>query len=396
VAAKCAILPRLIWPENRRSNMRNSQRWFAGAALTWVLAACAADTGPVRIESEKLTFALQTVATGLEHPWGMAILPDGRVLVSERPGRLRLIGPDGRVSAPLAGVSAVVAKGQGGLLDVALHPDFDTNHLVYFSFSEPADRGDGNSTAVARGRLEGNALHDVQVIFRQQPKFDSSAHFGSRLVFARDGTLFVTLGDRYHRRDDAQTLDNHHGKVVRIRDDGSTPPDNPFVANKGALPQIWSYGHRNLQGAALHPVTGELWTHEHGPRGGDELNVDRAGRNYGWPVITYGKEYIGGSIGEGTRKDGLEQPLKYWVPSIAPSGMTFVDARIPAWQGNVLIGSLAFKQLVRLELDGEKVVHEERLLKKEPGERIRDVEQGPDGAIYLLTDEADGKLLRIK
>jgi glucose/arabinose dehydrogenase len=375
--------------------MRKLQRWLGGATLVWGLAAHAADTGAVRVESEKLTFELHTVTTGLEHPWGVVVLPDGRALVSERPGRLRLVERDGRISAPLAGVPAVAAKGQGGLLDVALHPDFSANQLIYFSYSEPASNGDGNSTAVARGRLDGLALRDVLVIFRQQPKFDSPAHFGSRLVFARDGALFVTLGDRYHRRDDAQTLDNHHGKVVRIRDDGATPADNPFVANKGALPQIWSYGHRNLQGAALHPVTGELWTHEHGPRGGDELNVARAGRNYGWPVITYGKEYIGGSIGEGTHKTGMEQPLKYWVPSIAPSGMTFVDARIPVWQGNVLIGSLAFDQLVRLELDGEKVVHEERLLKKELGERIRDVEQGPDGAIYLLTDENDGKLLRL-
>ena len=347
----------------------------------------------VSVRSEKLELRLETVAVGLENPWGMAFLPDGRVLVTERPGRLRIVATDGSLSAPLAGVPPVAAGGQGGLLDVALHPGFSDNRLVYLSYSEPGDGG--NSTAVARGRLEGNALLDVEVIFSQQPKFDSSAHFGSRLVFARDGTLFVTLGDRYKRRDDAQTLDNHHGKIVHINDDGSVPEGNPFADRAGALPEIWSLGHRNLQGATLHPQTGELWTHEHGPSGGDEINISRAGNNYGWPVITYGEEYIGGSIGEGTHKDGMEQPLHYWVPSIAPSGMIFVDQRIPAWQGNLLIGSLKFDQLVRLELDNDKVVHEERLLDKALGERVRDVAQGPDGAIYLLTDERKGRLLRL-
>ena len=347
----------------------------------------------VSVRSEKFELRLETVAVGLENPWGMAFLPDGRVLVTERPGRLRIVATDGSLSAPLAGVPPVAAGGQGGLLDVALHPGFADNRLIYLSYSEPGDGG--NSTAVARGRLEGNALLDVEVIFSQQPKFDSSAHFGSRLVFARDGTLFVTLGDRYKRRDDAQTLDNHHGKIVHINDDGSVPEGNPFADRAGALPEIWSLGHRNLQGATLHPQTGELWTHEHGPSGGDEINISRAGNNYGWPVITYGEEYIGGSIGEGTHKDGMEQPLHYWVPSIAPSGMIFVDQRIPAWQGNLLIGSLKFDQLVRLELDGDKVVHEERLLDKALGERVRDVAQGPDGAIYLLTDERNGRLLRL-
>jgi len=347
----------------------------------------------VSVRSEKLELRLETVAAGLEHPWGMAFLPDGRVLVTERPGRLRIVAMDGSLSAPVDGVPPVAAGGQGGLLDVALHPGFADNRLVYLSYSEPGEGG--NSTAVARGRLDGNSLREVEVIFSQQPKFDSSAHFGSRLVFARDGTLFVTLGDRYKRRDDAQTLDNHHGKVVRINDDGSVPVGNPFADRAGALPQIWSLGHRNLQGAALHPQTGELWTHEHGPSGGDEINISRAGNNYGWPVITYGEEYIGGSIGEGTHKAGMEQPLRHWVPSIAPSGMLFVDQRIPPWQGNLLIGSLKFDQLVRLELDGERVVHEERLLEKELGERIRDVAQGPDGAIYLLTDERKGRLLRL-
>lgn len=370
-------------------------RWRSLVAV--VLAAClmaaAQAEQAVSVRSEKLELRLETVAVGLENPWGMAFLPDGRVLVTERPGRLRIVATDGSLSAPLAGVPPVAAGGQGGLLDVALHPGFSDNRLVYLSYSEPGDGG--NSTAVARGRLEGNALREVEVIFSQQPKFDSSAHFGSRLVFARDGTLFVTLGDRYKRRDDAQTLDNHHGKIVHINDDGSVPEGNPFADRAGALPEIWSLGHRNLQGATLHPQTGELWTHEHGPSGGDEINISRAGNNYGWPVITYGEEYIGGSIGEGTYKDGMEQPLHYWVPSIAPSGMIFVDQRIPAWQGNLLIGSLKFDQLVRLELDNDKVVHEERLLDKALGERVRDVAQGPDGAIYLLTDERKGKLLRL-
>ena len=374
------------------SAVATARRAWGFAALILV-GAMAAEGAEVEVASEKQRFTLQTVSTGLEHPWGMAFLPDGRALVTERPGRLRIVAADGALSAPLAGVPAVVAKGQGGLLDVALHPRFADNHLVYLSYSEAGDGG--NSTAVARGRFEGDALRDVEVIFRQQPKFDSPNHFGSRLVFAGDGTLFVTLGERYFRRDDAQQLDNHHGKIVRLNDDGSVPADNPFAQRQAALPQIWSYGHRNLQGAVLHPQTGELWTHEHGPRGGDELNIARAGRNYGWPVITYGKEYIGGSIGEGTAKAGMEQPLHYWVPSIAPSGMTFVDERIPAWKGNLLIGSLKFDQLVRLELDGDKVVHEERLLQKELGERVRDVEQGPDGAIYLLTDESKGKLVKL-
>jgi glucose/arabinose dehydrogenase len=365
----------------------------AALVLAAGLMAAAQAEQAVSVRSEKLELGLETVAVGLENPWGMAFLPDGRVLVTERPGRLRIVATDGSLSAPLAGVPPVAAGGQGGLLDVALHPGFADNRLVYLSYSEPGDGG--NSTAVARGRLEGNALREVEVIFSQQPKFDGSAHFGSRLVFARDGTLFVTLGDRYKRRDDAQTLDNHHGKIVHINDDGSVPEGNPFADRAGALPEIWSLGHRNLQGATLHPQTGELWTHEHGPSGGDEINISRAGNNYGWPVITYGEEYIGGSIGEGTHKDGMEQPLHYWVPSIAPSGMIFVDQRIPAWQGNLLIGSLKFDQLVRLELDSDKVVHEERLLDKALGERVRDVAQGPDGAIYLLTDERKGRLLRL-
>ena len=339
-----------------------------------------------------------TVASGLQHPWGLAFLPDGRILVTERPGRLRIVAADGQLGGPVEGLPRVDAGGQGGLLDVALDPKFADNALVYWSYAEPAPPGEsGNSTAVARGRLEGKRLTGVQVIFRQSPKVSSSAHFGSRLVFARDGRLFVTLGDRFSRRDDAQTLNTHHGKVVRIEADGRVPADNPFVGRAGALPEIWSYGHRNLQGAALHPQSGDLWTHEHGPQGGDELNVVDAGRNHGWPVITYGLEYgTGFKIGEGTARADVVAPLTYWVPSIAPSGMAFLTSdRYPGWKGNLFIGALRGQMLVRLELDGRRVVREHRLL-QQLGERIRDVRQGPDGWLYLLTDSRDGRLIRLE
>jgi glucose/arabinose dehydrogenase len=333
------------------------------------------------------------VATGLQHPWGLAFLPDGRMLVTERPGRLRYVSPDGKLSEPVAGVPAVHAVNQGGLLDVALDPAFATNAVIYLSFAERGE-GDENGTAVARARLDGMRLADVTVIYRQQPKFASGHHFGSRLVFARDGTLFVTQGDRNKLREAVQDLSTDIGKVVRIRTDGSAPADNPFAGRAGARPEIWSYGHRNIQGAALHPATGELWTHEHGPRGGDEINVTLAGRNYGWPVITYGREYHGPAIGEGTAKAGMEQPLHYWVPSIGPSGMAFHDGNgYPQWKGQLFVGALAAKQLVRLELDAAgRVRAEERIA---IGERVRDVRVGPDGALYLLTDEDPGRLLRV-
>ncbi len=338
---------------------------------------------------------LVEVARGLEHPWGMAFLPDGQLLVTERPGRLRIVGPAGEISGPLAGVPKVDAVGQGGLLDVAIDPDFATSRLVYLSYAEP--RGDANATAVARGRLAEAGLEDVEVIFRQQPALPGRHHFGSRLVFARDGRLFVTLGDRYKEKDRAQTLDSHLGKVVRIERDGRVPPDNPFLGTPGALPEIWSYGHRNVQGAALHPVTGELWTHEHGPKGGDELNRTLAGRNYGWPAITYGVDYSGALISDKTEAPGMEQPVHYWVPSIAASGLAFYSSdRFPSWAGNVFVGGLRSQQLVRLVLDGDRVVAEEVLLKDVVNERVRDVEQGPDGYLYLLTDEKNGRLLRIE
>jgi glucose/arabinose dehydrogenase len=336
----------------------------------------------------------QTIARGLEHPWGLAFLPDGRLLVTERPGRLRVIDPDGRISEPLAGVPEVVARGQGGLLDVALDPRFADNRLVYLSYAE----GGGWSaagTAVARGRLGAGGLEDVQVIYQQQPKVPGWNHFGSRLVFARDGTLFVTQGDRFTHAAGAQDLASGIGKIVRINPDGSVPRDNPFVGRAGARPEIWSLGHRNVQGAALHPETGALWTAEHGARGGDELNRPEAGKNYGWPVITYGVDYTGASIGLGTARAGMEQPVYYWDPVIAPSGMVFYTGdALPGWKGSLLIGSLRPGLLVRLILEAGRVAREERHL-GDLGERIRDVRQGPDGFVYLLTDSRDGRVLRV-
>ena len=338
---------------------------------------------------------LVTVTSGLEHPWGMAFMPDGRVLVTERPGRLRVIERDGKAGAPITGVPVVDATGQGGLLDVALDPAFAKNRLVYVSYAEPRDGGNG--TSVARGVLEGGSLNSVQVIFRQQPTMQGGHHFGSRLVFARDGRLFVTLGERNTGRAHAQTLDSDLGKIVRINPDGSIPPDNPFVGRKGALPEIWSYGHRNVQGAALHPVTGELWANEHGPKGGDELNRVLPGRNYGWPTVSYGTEYSGVKISDSGTAPGIEPPVHYWVPSIATSGLMFYTGDgFPAWRGSAFVGGLKSQQLVRLRLDGPRVVEEERLLRGVVKERVRDVEQGPDGYIYLLTDEDNGRLLRLQ
>lgn len=336
---------------------------------------------------------VETVATGLEHPWGLDFLPDGRMLVSERPGRLRLVTPDGKLSAPLSGVPAVQARGQGGLLDVAVDPDFASTGLVYLSYAEPGEGGAG--TSAARARLTDAGLTDLQVIYRQRPKLEGAGHFGSRIVFARDGTLFITQGDRQSYRDRAQDLTQGMGKIVRVNRDGSVPADNPFIGNSSAQPEIWSYGHRNLQGAALHPETGRLYTVEHGARGGDELNHPEAGKNYGWPVITYGRDYSGLPIGEGTAREGMEQPLYFWDPVIAPSGMAFYTGeRYAGWRGSLFIGSMNPGGLVRLTLDGDRVTNEERYL-GELGERIRDVVQGPDGYLYLLTDSAQGRILRV-
>jgi glucose/arabinose dehydrogenase len=351
------------------------------------------------IRSDKATFRVSVVTDGLEHPWAVAFLPDGRYLVTERPGRLRLIAADGRLdSRPVAGVPPVAAVGQGGLLDVVLHPKFADNGWVYLSYAGAGPGGVG--TEVARGRLVSDArgarLEGLQVIYRQQPKANGRVHFGSRLVFDRAGHLYITQGDRGDM-ERAQRLDDLAGKLVRLHDDGRIPADNPWPGKAGARPEIYSFGHRSMQGAALHPVSGELWTHEHGPQGGDEINIARAGRNYGWPLITYGVNYgIGTKIGLGTHKEGLEQPLHQWTPSIAPSGMTFYTGeRFPGWRGNLFVGALKFQMLVRLELDGERVVREERLLTGREG-RIRDVRQSPDGLLYLLTDAPDGKLLRLE
>ena len=374
--------------------MKSACRGMATVLCGTVFALVSANCLSQEFRTERERVRIVTVARGLEHPWGLAFLPDGRMLVTERPGRLRIVARDGSLSAALTGVPAVFAQGQGGLLDVALDRNFAANRTLYLSYAEPDERGNAG-TAVARARLGAAGLEDLRVIFRQRPKVRGGLHFGSRVVPARDGNLFVTLGERY-QRDRAQDLGAHLGKVIRIKPDGGVPPDNPFVGRGGALPEIWSYGHRNVQGAALHPATGALWTAEHGAQGGDEINRPEAGRNFGWPVITYGRDYSGASIGEGTAKAGMEQPLHYWDPSIAPSGMAFYEGDMfPGWNGNLLIGSLKFQVLSRLELDGSKVVHEERLLRG-LNERIRDVRVGPDGLIYLLTDSSDGRVLRVE
>lgn len=340
-------------------------------------------------------FRVVTLTQGLEHPWGLAFLSDGRMLVTERPGRLRIVGADGRLDPrPVAGLPPVAAVGQGGLLDVALHPDYARNGWVYLSYAGPGPGGQG--TEVLRGRLDGHALRDVEVLFRMRPKTTAGLHFGSRLVFDRQGYLYITLGDRGDMQR-AQRLDDHAGSVIRLHDDGRVPADNPFVGRAGALPEKFTLGNRNMQGAVLHPTTGELWTHEHGPQGGDEVNIMRAGVNYGWPVITYGVNYGSGTkIGEGTHKPGMAQPLWTWVPSIAPSGMAFYTGdRFPKWRGNLFVGALRGELLARLEVDNERVIREERLLVGKVG-RIRDVRSGPDGLIYLLTDSPDGRLLRVE
>ncbi|MDO5652866.1 MAG: PQQ-dependent sugar dehydrogenase [Brachymonas sp.] len=345
----------------------------------------------------------QTIAKGLEHPWAVAFLPEGRFLVTERPGRLRVIEADGRVQPPVAGLPPIAAGGQGGLLDVITDSAFAQNRTVYFCYAEPGS-GNTNSTALARARLsaDNTRLEDVKVLFSQQPKIASTAHFGCRIVERMvggkpDGTLFLTLGERFSRRDDAQTLDNHHGKIVRVGKDGRVPQDNPFVGKAGALPEIWSYGHRNVQGATSAP-DGTFWTNEHGAKGGDEINLPQAGKNYGWPVISHGVNYDGSKIGEGTSsKPGMEQPLYQWTPSIAPAGMTFLTSERygAAWQGNLFVAALKFKYLARLELKDGKVVAEQKLL-EDVNERLRDVRQGPDGLLYVVTDEANGKLIWVQ
>lgn len=354
----------------------------------------AKDRSPV-ISSEKHTFRLATLVTGLENPWAVAFLPDGRMLVTERAGRLRLVGPDFRLDPkPIEGLPESLERGQGGLLDVALHPQYAQNSWIYWAYNAPGPGGWG--TAMARGKLQGHRMTQVQVLFSMLPKTRSSQHFGGRIVFDKAGMLYLTLGDRGDK-DRAQKLDDHAGSVIRLHDDGRVPADNPFVNRAGAFPEKWTLGNRNMQGVALHPQTGELWTHEHGPQGGDEINVMRPGLNYGWPVITYGVNYgLGTRIGEGQAKPGMVQPLHKWVPSIAPSGMAFVSgSQFPQWQGDLLVGALRGQMLVRLVLDGEKVLREERLLQGRAG-RIRDVRMGPDGFVYLLSDGPDGAMMRLE
>jgi len=344
-------------------------------------------------KSDEHSFRVVRVVQGLEQPWSLAFLPDGRMLVTEKAGRLRVVVNGKLEQQPIPGVPQVTVHGQGGLHDVVLHPQFEKNQLVYLAYAARGD--DGVGTELARGRLAGNRLEDVQVLFRQSPKGRSGNHFGGRIVFDRSGYLYLTLGER-GEQDRAQRPNDHAGSVIRLHDDGRVPADNPFVGKPGWKPEKFDLGHRNQQGAALHPVTGVLWTHEHGPQGGDEVNIIRPGANYGWPVITYGVNYgTGTKIGEGTAKPGMEQPIYYWVPSIAPSGMAFYTGdKFPRWKGNLFVGALRDQMLVRLQLDGTKVVKEERLMKNVLG-RIRDVRVGPDGLIYLLTDERNGVLARL-
>ena len=372
-----------------------SAAWIATVTLTIAAWPASRDAAAQqRYPSSAGDLVVETVAGGLEHPWGLAFLPDGRMLVTERPGRLRLVGTDGKLSAPITGVPNVAGRGQGGLLDVVPDPGFAQNRTIYLSFAEPRSGGTGTSVARARLNERGTALEGTKVIFQQMPTIASNMHFGSRLVFDQTGALFVTVGDRYGQRDQAQNPANHIGKIMRIRPEGGAPADNPKI--EGWQPEIWSIGHRNVQAAALHPQSGQLWTAEHGARGGDEVNTPKAGRNYGWPVVTFGIDYSGAKIGEGTSKAGMEPPLFYWDPSIAPSGAAFYSGAVwPAWTNSLFVGALAGQMLVRLSTQGEAVTGQERLLEG-LGERIRDVRQGPDGFLYLLSDAPDGKLLRVR
>jgi glucose/arabinose dehydrogenase len=361
---------------------------LVAAMVTLLSGACSAEDQVIDTETGKIK--VETLAAGLEHPWGLAFMPDGRMLVTERAGRLRILAKDGTLSDPLNGVPAVVAKGQGGLLDVALDPNFTENKLVYITYAEPGEGGAG--TAVARGRLGDAGLEDVQVIFRQTPKVSGGNHFGGRLVFTPDGKLFVTLGERF-KFEPAQDLTSHLGKIVRINPDGSVPPDNPFIGHKDAQPEIWSYGHRNVQGAAINPETGKLWASEFGPRGGDELNIVAPGANYGWPVVSWGKHYDGEDIPDPPTHPEFANAIRHWTPVISPSGIAFYTAdAIPGWKDSLLISGLSSEAIIRLSLDGETVTDEERI---PMGARIRDVAQGPDGAVYALTDQKNGEVLRL-
>lgn len=362
--------------------------------LTLFASACAPDPGSTQARTAGgQDFRVATVVDGLEHPWGMAFLPDGAILVTERPGRLRMIREGALLPESIEGVPAVHARGQGGLMDVALHPEFESNRLVYLSYSKPG--ADGATTAVIRGRLEGMRLTGVEEILEADAWSGAGVHFGSRLVFDRDGYLYVSIGDRGTMRN-AQDLTNHAGTILRLHDDGDVPDDNPFVGRRDARPEIWAYGIRNAQGLAIHPETGALWETEHGPRGGDEINLIERGRNYGWPEITYGINYNGEPITDRKEAAGMEQPLHYWVPSIATSGLAIYDGeRFHRWRGSVFVGGLAGQHLARVEFDGRTPAGEERLL-EDRRPRIRDIEAAPDGYIYLLVDAGNAPLLRLE
>ena len=361
--------------------------------ITALLAIVAVSCGVSSFTTSASDFRVDTITDGLENPWDMVFLPTGGILVTERTGALRLISSGKLVDTAIGGLPRIKQHGQGGLMGIALHPDFARNRLVYLSY---AGRGRGGySTEVLRARFDGANLHDIEIIFRARPKVRGGRHFGGCLLFDDQGYLFISLGER-GEDDDAQDLSNHSGSLIRLQDDGSVPANNPFAELSDVAPGIYTRGNRNIQGLVLHPVTGEVWTHEHGPRGGDEVNIMHAGENYGWPVITYGRNYvIGTKIGEGTHKPGMVQPIYKWVPSIAPSGMAFYEGdKFPDWRGDLFVGSLKFGLLVRLEIKGNEIVTEERLLGGKYG-RIRNVVEGPDGYIYLLTDQANGKLLRL-
>ena len=372
--------------------------------MRFVLALCALLAAGRVTQAADRTFpssagnlALQTVASGLVHPWSLAFLPDGRMLVTERPGRMRIVGRGGQLSPPLGNVPKVYAQSQSGLMDVLLARDFERTHTIFVCYAEPADGG--GRIAVLRARLaddETPRLDSVTTILRQKGPVSRGLNIGCRMVQAPDGNLFVTLGDHFGPKELAQKLDNHIGKIVRITPDGAVPPDNPFVSNRDALPEIWAYGLRNAEGLAFNPADGKLWEQEHGPMGGDEINIIEKGRNYGWPLVSYGLNYDGTPVGTGkATMEGVTDPLWHWTPSIAPSGMAFYTGDlIPAWKGSLLNGALKFQLLSRLELKGDKAVKEERLL-QDLHERLRDVRQGPDGAIYLLTDNSSGRILRI-
>lgn len=380
-------------------NLRSTLPLAAALLAAGSAAAQPAAASPV-IATRDHAVRVVSVTQGLENPWGLAFLPDGRMLVTERPGRLRVIGKDGKLDpAPVAGLPRVDPQGQGGLLDVALHPQYAANSWIYWTYAQRDERGN-NGTELARGKLAGGPgayrMTDVQVLFRMGPKTNRGHHFGSRLVWDREGRLFMTLGDRGDM-ERAQKLDDHAGKILRLTDEGKPAPGNPLEKTAGSRPEIFSLGNRNVQGAALHPVTGALWATEHGPQGGDELNLIKAGSNYGWPVITYGVNYVTGTrIGEGTEKTGMAQPVKHWVPSPALSGLAYYTGdKFPKWRGDLLLGALRGQALIRVRLDGEKFVEDEFMLRGHVG-RVRDVRVGPDGLVYLLIDHPDGALLRVE